>query len=82
MAMDLVAGTAEATGEAVLPPPTLRESIQAALSAVGLADDVTTREAVLKTVVDTLGGGTLEADLAADAHAAPPERRAGRRPGV
>jgi hypothetical protein len=67
LTMDLVAGATGVTHEAVLPPPTLRESIEAALATAALADDLTTREAVLKAVVDALGGGSLEADLAADA---------------
>jgi len=67
IAMDLVAGATEATHEAVLPPPTLRESIEAALLTVAVADDIATREAILRTVVDTLGSGAVEPDLAADA---------------
>jgi hypothetical protein len=67
LAMDLVAGGAGSRSEAVLPPPTLRESIEAALATAALSDDIATREAVLKTVVATLGGGSLEADLATDA---------------
>lgn len=67
IAMDLVAGATEARREAVLPPPTLRESIEAALQTVAVADDIATREAILRTVVDTLGSGAVEPDLAADA---------------
>jgi hypothetical protein len=67
LTMDLVSGATEGTHEVVMPPPTLRESIEAALATAALADDLTTREAVLRAVVDTLGGELLEADLAADA---------------
>jgi hypothetical protein len=67
LAMDLVAGAAGSTHETVLPPPTLRESIEAALTTATLADDVATKEAILKTVVNTLGAGSVETDLAADA---------------
>jgi len=67
LTMDLVAGAPGGRPEAVLPPPTLRESIEAALATATLADDLPTREAVLRAVVDTLGGGSLEADLVTDA---------------
>jgi hypothetical protein len=66
LTMDLVAATRD-THEAVLPPPTLRESIEAAIATATVADDLLTREAVLRAIVDTLGGESLEADLVADA---------------
>jgi hypothetical protein len=67
IAIDLVAGATGVRREAVLPQPTLRESIEAALLTVAVADDIATREAILKTVVDTLGSAAVEPDLAADA---------------
>jgi hypothetical protein len=66
LTMDLVAGATGGAHEAVLPPPTLRESIEAAIATATVADDLLTREAVLKAIVDTLRGGSLEADLVAD----------------
>jgi hypothetical protein len=66
--MDLVAGRGAGAIEHVLPPPSLRESIEAALFASRAADDIATREAVLRAVVDLLGaaGPTTPADPNAD----------------
>jgi hypothetical protein len=55
LSMDLVAGTAPVRPEPILPTPTLRESIEAALSLAAVVDDTVTRQAVLRSAVDALG---------------------------
>ena len=67
MSLDFVAGAANVKPEPVLPPPTLRESIEAALFAYRAADDGATREAVLRTIVSTLGPTAAEPELLAEA---------------
>jgi hypothetical protein len=54
ISMDLVAGSASAPTEPVLPPPTLREAIEAALSVASVADDAATRQTVLRSAIGAL----------------------------
>jgi len=67
MSLDLVAGSANAKPEPVLPPPTLRESIEAALFAYRASDDGATREAVLGAILRTLGPAAAEPELLGEA---------------
>lgn len=67
VSLAMTAGLVEPPAERVQRPPTLRESIEAALLTVRVADDIATREALLRTIVDTLGAGTGEADLLEEA---------------
>ena len=67
VSLAMTAGRVEPPAERVQPPPTLRESIEAALFTVRVADDIATREALLRTIVETLGAGTGEADLLEEA---------------